>query len=182
MKTLPKAVISAVDKITSTFIDSYHPSIRAIRLFVLDWHEVFSSYLDRILVELIIAVLPVPRRRSPKPFAAHIEKQVMRMSFNTKLELIKPSFIAFPSLNVEALVGLSRLRNDFAHSSANVRTFHYRGNPLWRASTLRMLSDDVLELGLALDCYIDAIDQIKQRAAKRPVAMPRYAVLAGWSH
>ena len=180
MKDLPESVISAIDKLTSAFIDDTHPAVRAVRLFVLDWHEVFSGYLDRILVELLIAVLPIPIEADPKPFAARIEEQVTRMSFYAKLELLKPSLAAFPHLDVEALVSFNRLRNEFAHSSANIAKLTYRGNPLWQASTIETLSNDVFELSLTLDSYFYAVDEVKQRAAKEPIAMPRYVVLAGW--
>ncbi len=150
-------MVDAIDGLTSTFIDDTHPAVRDVRLFVLDHHEMFSGYLDRILVDLLIAALPIPEGVDPKPFAAHIEKQVARMSFYSKLELLKPSLSAYPELDVEALIGLNSLRNDFAHSSANVVDFTYKGRPLWQVSTVETLSQDVFDLGLAIDAYFYSI-------------------------
>ena len=180
MKTLSKPVVEAIDKLTSTFIDDTHPAVRDVRLFVLDNHEMFSGYLDRILVDLLIAVLPIPEGADPKPFAAHIEKQVARMSFYSKLELLKPSLAAYPELDIEALVCLNNLRNKFAHSSANVANFTYKGEPLWQVSTIETLSQDVFDLGLSIDCCFYSINDTKKAAAREPILMPRYIELAGW--
>ena len=68
MKTLSKPVVEAIDKLTSTFIDDTHPAVRDVRLFVLDNHEMFSGYLDRILVDLLIAVLPNSRGSRSETF------------------------------------------------------------------------------------------------------------------
>lgn len=180
MKRLPEPVIEAIGKLTSTFIDDTHPAVRDVRLFVLDNHEMFSGYLDRILVDLLIAVLPIPEGADPKPFAAHIEKQIARMSFYLKLELLKPSLAAYPELDVEALISLNGLRNNFAHSSANVANFTYKGRPLWQVSTIEAVAQDVFDLGLAIDGYFYSIDDTKKIAARESVSMPRYVVLAGW--
>jgi hypothetical protein len=164
---LSSELCAAIPRLLPSVHDEPPEEVRRVRLYVLDCHEWIASMLDVCLTDLILAFYPIRRRRDVPALAGQLALQVERLSFHTKLSMLKPSMQDCCEIDFQALDGLTKLRNAFAHRSIGWKEITYRGRSLWSERPLEQLKKDLDGLVMEIDHFRGGIDEAKRKAEKR---------------